>query len=166
MKTVYLIRHAKSSWDDTVLSDFERPLNNRGRLDAPRMAALLHQRGAAPQLIICSSARRTTETAMYFAQEFAISPGLVQQEHALYDSTTAAYMDVLCSVPQDISSVILIGHNPTITRLANILSHNSQIDDMPTCAVACLHFEQAETWIDIRPQAGILHSFDYPRMYR
>ncbi len=119
MKTLYLLRHAKSSWEDPVL-DFERPLNGRGRKAARMMGKHLASAGIAPDLILCSAAVRTRETLDRLGDTLARSPVLIERD--LYETTHQRLLDRLRRIPDDAARVMLIGHNPGLERLARLLS--------------------------------------------
>lgn len=145
MKTVLLMRHAKSSWDNAFLSDFERPLNKRGRGDAPRMGTLLRAEGLTPALIIASRAVRATQTA----EEVAYASGYegeLQFSRDLYHADAETIVTALQSVDDDVESVMVVAHNPGMADLA--AGWSSEVDRMPTAAVA--HFElPVERWADV-----------------
>ncbi len=142
MKTILLMRHAKSSWDNAFLSDFERPLNSRGRRDAPRMGALLRAEDLTPTLIIASRAIRASQTA----EEVAYASGYdgeIQFSRELYHADGETLVAALHGVDDRVDRVLLVAHNPGMSDLA--ASWNSDVDRMPTAAIA--HFEwPVEQW--------------------
>lgn len=120
MKTVHLLRHAKSSWKDEALDDHDRPLARRGRAAAKTIAAYFKRRGIAPDLVICSTAGRARETWKPIAK--AITPGEVVLEHDIYAVSEGALLRYLRGLPEEAGSVLLIGHNPGLHALALALA--------------------------------------------
>lgn len=157
-----LVRHAKSDWGDPALPDNERSLNARGQRDAPRMGAWIAAQGLAPREVHCSDAVRTRETLDLMLPAWS-SPPRVTHRHELYHATPAAMLRVLEEAEGD--SVALIGHNPGIGQLANLLARrapdHSRWEDYPTCAVAALSFD-AETWFEIGEDRGEVTAFAVP----
>lgn len=147
MKTLFIMRHAKSSWDNPSQEDHERPLNERGRRDAPRMGKWLCATGAAPALIVSSSARRASETAELVLQECAgVETRIVPQ---LYHATPADWVHVLRSLPDSASRVLCIGHNPGIEEFLRSVS--GQVVPMPTAAIARLELA-IDSWSRFDPK--------------
>ncbi|HHB79643.1 MAG TPA: hypothetical protein ENK85_10470 [Saprospiraceae bacterium] len=134
MKTLYLIRHAKSSWE-TGQPDFDRPLNPRGLRDAPRMAAYLKQKGVRPDLLITSSAARAKLTSQFFAQALDIPKSMQWETKELYHASMLEILDVVCAVPDEYDTILLFGHNPGFTYFANEFWGENWIDNLPTCGV-------------------------------
>lgn len=134
MRILYLIRHAKSSWEEPGLSDFDRPLNERGRKDAPRMAGKLKSAGADIEHILSSTARRALRTAEAFAREFDIHREMIERIDELYLAPPDRYRSAIESLDDKFFSVALVGHNDGITEFANELGV-ARIDHMPTCSV-------------------------------
>ncbi len=160
MKKLYLIRHAKSSWKEEGLSDFDRPLKGRGVRDAHNSGQWLLQQGEVPELIISSPATRAMHTALIFAQELHYPMSDIQMESSLYLGSIEDVGAVLAKVDASIDSVFLFGHNPTITNFVNrSIDHN--IDNVPTTGVACLSFDSAD-WQDLGSEAELVF-FDYPK---
>jgi phosphohistidine phosphatase len=147
MKTVLLLRHAKSSWDDPGLDDHDRPLNNRGRRDAPRMGDLLKAEQLVPECIVSSSARRARKTATIVAERCGFE-GEIQLSDELYHAAPAEYFRLLSQLPTECRSVLVVGHNPGfeefLSRLAG--AHHS----LPTAALAQVEVE-IDDWRDFRP---------------
>ncbi len=135
MKTLLLMRHAKSSWNDSKLADHERPLNKRGRQDAPMMGELLVDRELVPQLILSSSALRSRQTAELLAETSGFS-GDVTYSNKLYMAEVDEYINALRALPDDNERVMVIGHNPGMETLLQILS--GQIQSLPTAVIAHL----------------------------
>ncbi len=145
MKTLLLMRHAKSSWEYDRLADFDRPLNDRGRRDAPRMGRLLAQQGLAPDRIIASAANRAAETARLVAQVISYA-GEIQLTRELYLADAEIYLEWARQVDGEAHTALLIGHNPDIAELVSELSGSEE--RMPTAAVAAFRFEVA-AWSEV-----------------
>jgi len=165
MKTLYLIRHAKSSWDNPDQADIERPLNKRGEKDAPNMAKRLKEKRVTPDMMISSPAVRAYDTCKKFAKVLDFEKGKIKLDKRLYHANE----DQLLSVIQEIKDhdrddeevILLFGHNPGLTEFANLLL-NETIDNIPTCGVvkASLNIRH---WKDIKFGCGQLDFFDFPK---
>jgi len=152
MKTLLLLRHAKSSRDDPSLPHFDRPLEQRGRRDAPRMGKLLKEHGHLPDLIISSPAVRAKETL----EAFALSAGLdlsFQFDESIYGATSAELLKVIRHISKKSSCALLVGHNPGFEDLLSRLTGTHR--NMPTAALACIEF-QIDSWDDIEDGKGRL----------
>src|SRR5690554_3857619 len=150
MKTLILVRHAKSSWNDPALRDFDRPLNERGKHDAPLMAKRLVERAVQPQRVLCSPALRTVSTAEVFASQLSIPRSLVHMDRQIYQAGHPQLLQLLCQQDDKFGAIMLIGHNPGLTDLFNSLAGDASIDNLPTCCVAQLTFE-VDCWTQLRP---------------
>lgn len=144
MRTLFLIRHAKSSWDNPGLRDFNRPLNERGMREAPLMAQLLDHQGIQPTLLVSSPAKRALTTALVFAAQFGIPDDLVQREQSIYEADPTDILKIISNLPDSAAVVCLFGHNPTMTEVANLFT-NDMIDNVPTCGIVQIESE-ADTW--------------------
>ncbi len=142
MKTLLLMRHAKSSWDDPEIDDHERPLNKRGRHDAPNMGNLLQAEDLIPDLILVSSARRAQETMRLLCEACGYD-GPVETHPELYASDASAYLHLLQILPETVTRPLLIGHNPDVEELLRMLTGVSR--HMPTAALALIETPKA-TW--------------------
>jgi phosphohistidine phosphatase len=147
VKALYLLRHAKSSWDDPALPDHDRPLAPRGRRAARKVADHLRRAGIAPALVLCSTARRATETLDAIMPALGRAPD-VRVEEDLYLASTEELVHRLHEIPAQVPSVLLIGHNPSIQSAALVLArgHNQALiarlrDKMPTGALATLELD-------------------------
>jgi len=163
MKKLFLVRHAKSSWDYNELTDFERPLSKRGRRDAPFMAKLLSQQGVSPDLIVSSPANRTVATARYFCESFNYNFDELFLEPKLYEASSDEILNVVQEIGNSFINVMLFSHNPGLTDFANRLSDKS-IDNIPTCGIVSLSFK-AESWDEINNQNSEIIFFEYPKKY-
>jgi len=144
MRTLFLIRHAKSSWDNPGLRDFNRPLNERGLREAPLMAQLLANRGVQPDLLVSSPAKRALTTALFFAEKFGIADEQVLREQDIYEAAPTDILQIISHLPDSAAVVCLFGHNPTFTDVANRFSDDF-IDNVPTCGIVQIESE-AESW--------------------
>ena len=135
MKTVLLMRHAKSSWKDHELPDMERPLNKRGKKDAPRIGGLLYDKELVPEVIISSPAVRAKMTAETIAEKTGFK-GDIHYDDCFYLAEPAVYASALMSLPDEVERVLLVGHNPGLEGLVQILSR--QVESLPAGALAYL----------------------------
>ena len=163
MKTLFLIRHAKSSWDDTALPDKDRPLNDRGKRDAPKMGKRLAKRDVKPDLILSSPARRTLTTAEIIAKKLDYKRKDIVVDDRLYAGAVRDLLNVIHKLGDKLERVMLFGHNPELTELAHRLS--SEITHMPTCAVAQFTFA-TKSWSNIGKAKLASVELDYPRNHR
>jgi phosphohistidine phosphatase len=161
MKTLLLIRHAKSSWDHPGLSDFDRPLNERGKKDAPEMAKRLKEKDIEVDRLVSSPAKRARKTAKYFAEEFGFKKEDIHLVEALYGATQAQFLETVKNFDDTFKTVALFSHNPGITDFASSLT-NVRVDNMPTCAVFALQIE-TESWNEFMSAEKKFLFFDYPK---
>lgn len=163
MKTLYIIRHAKSSWKDETLSDFERPLNSRGLKAAPFMGKRMAEYDSMPDIILSSPAKRAIETAKIIAEEVGYNKDQIQMDEALYLASVNTLLEAIRGISDDHDTAYIFGHNPGMTMLVNFLTTYA-IDNLPTCGIACILFEM-DSWKDVGENRGSLRSFDYPRRH-
>ena len=161
MKTLFLVRHAKSSRDDPSLPDRDRPLDDRGRQDAPKMGKRLARRDVRPDLLLSSSALRALTTAHLIAEEVGYKRKDIVADDRLYASSADDLLAVVRALDNKLDRVMLFGHNPEFTDLAHRLS--SGIIDLPTCAVVELHFD-IRTWSDVGVVEPAKVIVDYPKL--
>ncbi len=160
MKTLLLLRHAKSSWDDPSVSDHDRPLNARGHRDAPRIGDLIKQHGLTPDLIVASTAARAQATARYVAQHCEY-PGEIDSTGSLYNAAPDEYLAYLRSLPDEYAAVMVVGHNPGLEDLLEMVTGAYQ--KMPTAALAYVSFD-ISSWRDLaRTPSGQLISLWRPK---
>lgn len=155
-KTLYLVRHAKSSWADLRLSDFDRQLNERGLRDAPEMGQRLKQRKIIPEIILCSPAQRTRQTL-----ELLDLGAEALFNERIYEASVDVLLDIIQALDDRFGSAMIIGHNPAIDWLAKELS-DIHIERMPTCAVVTLELA-AEHWKEAGRCNARLLDYDYPK---
>lgn len=160
MKRVFIVRHAKSDWDNN-LSDFNRPLNERGNNDAPKMAKRINNLGFKPDIILSSPANRAITTAKYFASEYDYASDCIQQEREIYDVGQRFTLDLILGLPDTLNSAMIFGHNPDQSHLSTLLS-NTHIGNMPTCSVVGVEFD-TNIWKEIRKATPKLLCFEYPK---
>lgn len=163
MKTLYLIRHAKSSWKDRSLDDFDRPLNKRGNRDAPLMGELLQERSPVPELILSSPALRAITTAHIIADAIGYPRGKILTDEAIYLASVDTLLEIIRNIHDRYSSVFMFGHNPGFTDLGNELT-NSQIDNLPTAGLFHVEFDLS-SWQDVAPGRGRLAAFEFPKKH-
>ncbi len=160
MKTLFLVRHAKSSWDDPALADKDRPLNDRGKRDAPKVGERLAKAGAKPDLILSSPAKRALTTAEIIARELGYKRKNIVVDDRLYAVESEVLLDVIRQLDDGAECVMLFGHNPELTELAHRLS--GKICHMPTCAVAELKFD-VKLWKRIGEVSPSMVAVGHPR---
>ncbi len=161
MKILSLVRHAKSSWSDSSATDFDRPLNGRGERDAPVMGGRLAEKDPPPDLLVASPAHRAATTAQIIAEELEYSDSEIRWEPAIYEAGLNDLMEIINGLNDDLTHVMLIGHNPGFTDLANHLA-NAHIDNVPTCGAVRIEFD-VESWAQVDRLDGELVDFDYPK---
>ena len=161
MKTLILVRHAKSSWDQEGLSDSERPLNERGKKDAPEMAKRLRKRGLVIDKLVSSPAERAFRTARFFAKEYEVKKDDIQVEKTLYGAMPSQFDQVVAGMKDKYNAVAFFSHNPGITEFVNSLT-NVHTDNIPTCGVFAVQAE-VESWKDFPKAEKKFLFYDYPK---
>lgn len=161
MKTLYIIRHAKSSWDDPSLDDFSRPLNERGEKDAPRMGKRLKEKAITADLMISSPAKRALKTCKAIAKILEYPKEKILEEKRLYHASDAHILSILKTVKEPHDVIMIFGHNPGLTEFANSLL-NQTIMNIPTAGVVAGKLD-IETWKEIKFGCGQLLFFDFPK---
>jgi len=164
MKTLVIVRHAKSSWDNPGLSDHDRPLNKRGLRDAPVMGARLAQWGPPVDRVISSSASRALATAEMVTQEMGLPWDEIHIEDTLYHATEEEVLDLIWEQEDYIDGLMVFGHNPGMTCLVNDLS-DIDLGNLPTCGVVILQFD-VESWTQIGEEIASKADFDFPKRNR
>ena len=166
MKILYLVRHAKSSWDDPSLDDQKRPLNKRGLRDAPIMGQRLaghHQ--VRVDAIWSSPAQRAVETAHYLARALKVPRKEIELRDRLYSSAINDLLLEIRSCPDEVKRLLVVGHNPVITEFANLLIDcgiDTEIELIPTCGIVAIEFSLS-SWQQIKEKEGRCLFFDYPK---
>jgi phosphohistidine phosphatase len=159
VKTLILVRHAKSRWKKP-LPDRLRPLNKRGQRDAPMMGERLARREIEPDLIVSSPATRALVTAEAIAQEIGYPEEEIRADERLYNASAFELLEIIQELDDALEHVMLFGHNPGLTDLANELG--CDIDNIPTCGVVELRFE-VDSWANISDADPACADFDYPK---
>lgn len=163
MKTLFLIRHAKSSWDDARLSDQQRPLTRRGRRDARQLGERLAKRHREPDLMLSSPALRALKTAQLIAGKFGCKRSHIVVDARLYACKVSDLLRVIHRLDDGLKRVMLFGHNPELTALAYRFS--DEIQHLPTCAVACFKFD-VKSWTRVGKATLVTAALDFPRRPR
>ncbi|WP_448006384.1 SixA phosphatase family protein [Agromyces bauzanensis] len=146
MKTLVLVRHAKSSWDHPGLADHERPLNDRGRRDAPRMGRRLASFGLEPDLILSSTAVRALTTAELIVESLGLDADRIVADERLYATSVDGLLGVIGELDPSVGTAFVVGHNPEMTSLVHRFT--DEIGQLPTCAAAEFRFE-ADAWDEL-----------------
>jgi phosphohistidine phosphatase len=161
MKTLILVRHAKSSWDDPYLSDFDRPLNSRGQRDAPRMARRLKEKELAPDLLLSSPAVRALTTCEIIANGIGYAEKNIKTDKAIYHASDEALLEIVQQLDDKLDMVMLFGHNPGLTEFVNHLT-KSRIDNIPTCGIVAINLP-VNHWRELNWKSGKVKFFDFPK---
>jgi phosphohistidine phosphatase len=161
MKTLTIVRHAKSSWKNTSLPDRDRPLSRRGENDAPEMARRIAAAGIRPSLIVSSPAKRAWKTAKIIARELGYPLEFLQREDDLYLASVNKILDVLVAQDERFNNIMLFGHNPGLTDFANYLVPGLT-NNLPTCGVVSVNFDRDDWSLYDRPDCE-LGLYDYPK---
>ncbi len=161
MKTLLIIRHAKSSWADPGQTDIERPLNDRGEKNAPEMAKRQKDQKLKIDLFVSSPAKRAHKTAKFFAEEFGAAKDDILIVKELYEAAATTFYKVVANFKDKHNTIALFSHNPGITDFVNTLT-NVQIDNMPTCAVFAVSIPGNSWWAFKEAEKNFLF-FDYPK---
>ncbi|MBC8044812.1 MAG: histidine phosphatase family protein [Rhizobacter sp.] len=163
MKTLYLVRHAKSSWKDELMDDFERPLNARGRRDAPVIASVLRRWNISPDLILASPANRAITTARIFAKVLGYAEDRIVTLMTIYDASPLKLIEIVQQIETPVEQGMLFGHNTALTETANLLT-NASIENIPTCGVVAVDFDLS-SWKDVRKGSGTVKFAEFPKTY-
>jgi len=161
MKQLFIIRHAKSSWDIGVLNDFDRGLNQRGHTDAPAMAKRLIDKNIAIDLFVSSTAKRALTTATYFAEAYHKVEKDILKVDELYHAIPTIFYNTIAAISYTLNSVAVFSHNPGITEFVNELT-KTQIDVMPTCGIFAMNVH-TKSWADFKSAKKDFLFFDYPK---
>lgn len=159
MKTLYILRHAKSSWDDAGLSDYERPLNERGLKDAPLMGRIMKKNSFQPDVIISSPATRAKQTA-HLIRDAARIDGEIKFDERIYEASPQALVQIISEIDNRNNSVLIVGHNPGLESLIKFLT--GKLEPMPTAALAVIDLE-IENWSEVNSPRGSLRLLIRPK---
>ncbi|HHC71838.1 MAG TPA: histidine phosphatase family protein [Thiotrichales bacterium] len=161
MKRLILMRHAKSSWRDVSLSDFQRPLNKRGMRDAPEMGRRLHRRRLIPDRILSSSAERAWSTALLVAVETGFPVERIETRERLYLASGKTLLEAVQGTDEGCDTLLLVAHNPGITELSNRLG-DARTDNLPTAAQHAIDLP-VEHWREVATEMGKTLFLDWPK---
>ncbi len=161
MKKLFIVRHAKSSWDSPYLDDHDRPLNKRGKDNAPEMGRRLAKRNVLPDLMISSSAKRAFSTAKFIAKKISFPTNKIRKESLFYHGNIENIISFIQNVDDSVNILMIYGHNPGMTDLTNYLT-GSMIYNIPTCGITEVDF-YISSWNLVEKYTGKLISFDYPK---
>lgn len=161
-KTLFLIRHAKSSWEKDVPTDFDRPLNERGKRDAPIMAARLKNKKINIDAFVSSPAERAKQTAEYFCDAYNQPLPSIHFIPELYHANEDTFINVVANLDDQLNNVAIFSHNSGITVFANMLIENGTIDNMPTCSIFGVKIFTTH-WADFEKAKKEFLLFDYPK---
>jgi phosphohistidine phosphatase len=162
MKTLFLIRHAKSSWADPLQEDFDRPLNKRGRTDAPRMARRLKERGIHPDVLLSSPAERAISTGTIIAEKAGYQLPKIHTDKRLYHATDDELLNFVQKLNDSNDRAMIIAHNPGLTEFVNRLNFQPLTDNIPTCGVVCMKLP-VSSWKDVTWGKGEVDFYDFPK---
>ncbi len=164
MLTIYLVRHAKSSWAEPELKDIDRPLNGRGKKNAPEIGKLLKKMNEIPDLIISSNAKRAMSTAKRIAAEIDYPVNNIVKNKPLYMAGKNEFLSVISNTESELKKLMLISHNPGITDFANYIS-NSHIENIPTAGIVKIDFD-TNSWKEAAETKGKVIFFEYPKKHK
>lgn len=159
MKTLFIMRHAKSSWSDPNLSDFERPLNERGLKTAPFMGELVKENNFTPAIIISSPAMRAKQTANIVKKSAGLKAEIFFDER-IYEASPLRLLEVISGIDDQFDSALIVGHNPGFEDIVRVLT--GKIEAMPTAALAVIDLE-IDSWKEINSEAGYLRKIIRPK---
>jgi phosphohistidine phosphatase len=160
MKTLHIARHGKSTWDLPGIADIDRPLLEKGILNTYVMADLIEKKFPIPNLIISSTACRALHTATIMARALKLKTSAITLNKRIYESNTSTILDIIEDVDDEVNCLMIVGHNPTFTELANLFL-TEQIDNLPTSGIVTLHFEEKK-W-SIMDKTPIFAEVNYPK---
>jgi phosphohistidine phosphatase len=161
MRTLILVRHAKSSWDQPNLADFERVLNQRGLNDAPCIGEVLSKKGIKPDLILSSPAVRAITTAGFYADALKYPRESIVTKETIYDRGARHILYLINELDDKYNLVMLFGHNPDLTSLTQYLCDFHE-GNLPTCGTVCIDFD-TDTWSNVGEEKGKLRFFVSPK---
>jgi phosphohistidine phosphatase len=168
-KTLVLIRHAKSSWKDSSLADFDRPLNKRGKQDAPLMGEVLASKELRPDAFYLSPAKRSQKTAKKIAEKMALPPSQLKREDQLYFGGSEKILQWIKNFHKNLNIVFIVSHNPDLNDLATYFlgadAFEKQIQNLPTASILAVQFF-IEDWKEIEKGKANLIFYEYPKKYR
>jgi phosphohistidine phosphatase len=161
MKRLVLIRHAKSDWSIPGQKDFDRELNTRGVMDAPRMGARLKELQIFPTLVVCSPAQRAKQTMEFITEQLNVNEALITFEEDVYEASARTLLHIVNTLDNSQSCVFMVGHNPGMSFFSEYLT-GKETGDMPTCSIAVIDFE-TDDWATVSQRTGNLTHYIYPK---
>jgi len=161
VRNLILVRHAKSDWSVPGLKDFDRELNARGSNDAPRMGRKLYEMDVRPDLIISSPAMRAKQTAEFIAEQIRHDFDKILFNPDVYEASVRSLLSIINDIPDEHQKVMIIGHNPTFTYIAEYLT-KKPFDNIPTCGMVDIEFSFS-SWKEVSGDTGNLKWFIYPK---
>lgn len=161
VKNLFLVRHAKSDWSNSGQKDFDRELNSRGVNDAPRMGRKLYELNVKPELIISSPAARAKLTAEYISEQLQYDTEKILFNEEVYEASVRSLLAVINDIPDHYNKVMMVGHNPAFTYIAESLT-KQPIDNIPTCGIVNIEFT-VDSWKEVSGGTGNLKWFIYPK---
>lgn len=164
MKTLYLVRHAKSDWGNEAIRDIDRHLNERGYADAYMMSSNFAKKRELPQLLVSSSAIRALSTALIFARNFKYPEHQIRINPNLYECHSSDLLKEIYQLDDSLHSVMLFAHNPTLTNVFADIS-DSYVDNIPTCGIIGIRFA-VETWAGIKGMEGETFVTEFPKEFK
>ena len=159
MKTLFVLRHAKSSWDDSSLADYDRPLNDRGKTAAPFMGRIMAERDLVPAVIFSSPAVRARETASLVKKAGKLDAEL-RFEERIYEASPQTLKQVVAGIDDEFRSAMIVGHNPGMEGFIRLLT--GKLESMPTAALAVIDLDIAR-WEDVGSELGMLRQIIRPK---
>jgi phosphohistidine phosphatase len=165
MKTIILVRHAKSSWKDPSIDDFDRPLNKRGKRNAPFMGNKLKERKIMPNLVLSSPAKRAKKTAIAVAKALDYPKKKIVYFDKMYHASARTLFDLLKSLDDENETIMLFGHSPSLNKFADMLLKRNPITNIPTSGVCCIRF-YVNQWQKVEEGKGEIVFFDFPKRYK
>ena len=164
MKNIILVRHAKSSWKNPKLDDFDRPLNKRGKRDAPLMGKKLKDRQIIPDIILSSPAKRAKKTVKTIAKVIGYPIKKIIFDNNMYHADALGMHKMVMKLNDDNDTVMCIGHNPGFNNFASMLLEKNPVNNIPTTGIYSIKFK-VKKWKQIQPGKGEYVFFDYPKQY-
>ncbi len=161
MKTLFLVRHAKSDWNNYEFNDFDRPLNQKGLRNAPIMAQRLKLLNISVSRILASPAVRALQTARIFSEFLDYPIQKIVQVPELYQADEKIFLQTICAIPKEVNTAMIFGHNPTITNMIDYLADH-KIAKLPTSGIAMIAFG-FDDWKMVSRNTGELKMLDYPK---
>jgi len=165
MKTIILVRHAKSSWKDPSLDDFDRPLNKRGKKNAPFIGKKLKEQQVMPDLVLSSPAKRARKTAIAIAKAIDYPKKHIIFDDNLYHAGVRYLFKLVKNLDDAYETVMLFGHNPDLNKFADMSLKKNRIDNIPTAGVYCIRFD-VNQWQKVKEGKGEFVFFDFPKRYK